>query len=82
MKGPMSLRSLYGCFGGALFLSSAIAWATPGFPAAVRRELALGYPLDCSLCHLNGVTGRGTVTTPFGIAVTDSRSLSAIQTLA
>ena len=28
------------------------------------------------------INGRRTVTTPFGIAVTDSRSLSAIQTLA
>ena len=27
------------------------------------------YTVDCGLCHLNGVTGRGTVTTPFGASM-------------
>ena len=45
------------------------ALATPNFPSALKRELGLTYTVDCSLCHLNGVTGRGTVTTPFGMSM-------------
>ncbi len=50
-------------------LSAGPALATPTFPSAIKRELGFSYSLDCSLCHLNGVTGRGTVTTPFGTSM-------------
>lgn len=42
------------------------ARATPNFPPAIKRELQLAAEPQCSLCHAGGVTGRGTVTTPFG----------------
>ena len=52
-----------------VMLFAAPALATPTFPSALKRELGLSYTVDCSLCHLNGVTGRGTVTTPFGLSM-------------
>ena len=50
-------------------LTASAALATPTFPATLKRELGLSYTVECSLCHLNGVTGRGTVTTPFGLSM-------------
>ena len=50
-------------------LTAGAARATPTFPSALKRELGLAYSVECSLCHLNGVTGRGTVTTPFGASM-------------
>lgn len=52
-----------------LFFGASAAHATSNFPAAMRTKLALTYDPQCSVCHLNGVTGRGTVTTPFGKAM-------------
>ena len=52
-----------------LLLGASSAHATSNFPAAVQAKLALTYTPQCSLCHLNGVTGRGTVTTLFGRAM-------------
>lgn len=52
-----------------LLLSATAAHATSNFPAAIRTHLSLTYDPACSLCHLNGATGRGTVTTPFGTAL-------------
>ncbi|HVO29429.1 MAG TPA: thrombospondin type 3 repeat-containing protein [bacterium] len=45
------------------------AQATPNFPPEIQAHLALGNQPPCSLCHLNGVTGLGTVTTPFGVSM-------------
>jgi hypothetical protein len=42
------------------------AWASSSFPTAVQTHLALTAPPPCALCHFNGITGNGTVTTPFG----------------
>lgn len=54
-----------------LLMISAPAWATDAFPAAIQTKLGLAdLPPDlCSLCHTNGVTGTGTVNTPFGKAM-------------
>ena len=67
-----------------LFFGASAAHATSNFPAAVRTKLALTYDPQCAVCHTNGVTGRGTVTTPFGKAMmarglvaSDEASLSA-----
>ena len=42
------------------------AAASPTYPNLVQQHLSLSYAPPCSLCHQNGVTGYGTVTTPFG----------------
>lgn len=54
-----------------LLLFPLTALATPNFPEAIQRALkATGAPA-CAICHAGGVTGRGTVTTPFGQAMRD-----------
>jgi hypothetical protein len=53
----------------ALVLYAQRALATPGFPGGIRTDLGLTYQPACSLCHADGITGRGTVTTPFGAAM-------------
>ena len=52
-----------------LFFGADTAHATRNFPPAVRAHLTLTYDPECALCHMNGVTGRDTVTTPFGQAM-------------
>lgn len=42
------------------------AWATDNFPAVIQAKYGLAAPPDCSLCHVNGIVGAGTVNTPFG----------------
>ena len=44
------------------------ARATPNFPAAIAQDLGAPQP-PCSICHAGGMTGYGTVTTPFGQAM-------------
>jgi hypothetical protein len=51
-----------------IVLAAASAAATPGFPDAIAAHLAAPTP-PCSVCHQGGVTGRGTVSTPFGQAM-------------
>ncbi len=43
------------------------AFAQPNYPAVVREHLAAARKPPCKVCHANGVTGFGTVTTPFGV---------------
>jgi len=43
------------------------ASATPNFPGAIQRDLALNVPPPCTICHNNPSGGTGTVTQPFGI---------------
>ncbi len=50
----------------ALLLTSGLAFATPNFPAAVQSAEGTPSLPPCALCHFNGVTGAGTVTTPIG----------------
>lgn len=54
----------------ALLWSGAAA-ATENLPPAIARHLALSYEPSCSVCHLGGKTGAGTVTTPFGRSARD-----------
>lgn len=53
----------------SLLLIAGSASATPNFPPEMNGHLTLGYEPPCSVCHLNGVTGLGTVTTPFGVSM-------------
>jgi len=64
-----------------LVFATSSAHATANFPAEVQAHLSLTYSPQCSLCHLNGVTGRGTVTTPFGAAMM-ARGMVASDTVA
>ncbi len=51
----------------ALALASSLtASASSLYPTTVKTKLGLADFPDCSLCHLNGITGTGTVNTPFG----------------
>ncbi len=50
----------------ALTALAAPAGATPNFPPELQNHLGLSYQPACAICHANGVTGLGTVTTPFG----------------
>jgi hypothetical protein len=47
------------------------AWASSTYPTDVQTHLSLSAPIpeSCSLCHLNGITGTGTVNTPFGVSL-------------
>ena len=47
----------------------ATARATEEFPWSIRSDLALDYEPPCALCHENGMTGTGTVRTPFGMSM-------------
>ena len=49
-----------------LSLSAASAAASPTYPGEVKSHLVLPSTPACGLCHSNGVTGIGTVNTPFG----------------
>ncbi len=69
-----------------LLLTALPAWATDTFPSAIQAKYSLADlpPELCALCHTNGITGTGTVNTPFGRAMrmrglmpSDEASLSA-----
>lgn len=51
-----------------LCLLPAASGATSNFPGALRAELGLRTPPDCSLCHV-GRQQVGTVNTPFGVSM-------------
>jgi hypothetical protein len=53
----------------AVLLVHTAAFASPTFPDEIQKHLALTYSPACSLCHSGGVTGFGTVNTPFGKAM-------------
>ena len=55
----------------ALLLTVKSASATREFPGAVATHLGLSSSPPCSLCHVDGNTGSGTVTTPFGRSARD-----------
>ena len=54
---------------GVLAAAAHDASATPNFPAAVKSKLNAVESPQCRICHLNGVTGRGTVNTAFGTSM-------------
>lgn len=43
-----------------------VAHATPSFPGAIQAHLGGSAAPPCRVCHVDGVTGFGTVNTPFG----------------
>lgn len=49
--------------------SSGVCAAVEEYPGVVRAHLQLTYEPPCSVCHLKGNTGPGTVQTPVGIAL-------------
>jgi len=57
-------------------LGGGAAHASSIYPPEIRNHLSLSYTPDCSICHANGQTGFGTVTTPFGMSMR-SRGLVA-----
>lgn len=67
-----------------------VASATPNFPDAIATHLMLAAPPQCAICHNGGITGRGTVTTPFGksmrahglVAFDETSLVSALDQLA
>jgi hypothetical protein len=50
-------------------LVCASAAATPNFPPVIQQILSAPASPACSLCHVGGVTQRGTVNTAFGAAM-------------
>jgi len=50
----------------AATLLAGAAHATPNFPGAIQRKLSATAPPACRVCHVDGITGLGTVNTPFG----------------
>lgn len=52
-------------------LVATIAWGTTEFPSEIQAKYSLPQlpPLLCGLCHTNGETRSGTVTTPIGAAL-------------
>lgn len=50
-------------------LVAAPAWATDQFPGVIQTRYSLAAAPACNLCHTNGITAVGTVTTPFGAAL-------------
>lgn len=52
-------------------LAALPAAASSEYPIAVQMHLSLmrAPPQSCALCHTNGITGSGTVNTPFGRAM-------------
>jgi len=51
---------------GALLLVPRPARASSTYPAEIQKKLSLSASPQCAICHANGITGYGTVTTPFG----------------
>lgn len=47
------------------------AWAVPRYPGNITDYFAphLAYTPPCRLCHIDGITGSGSVQTPFGISM-------------
>jgi hypothetical protein len=45
------------------------ARAVKSFPGDIGGDLGLDYLPPCRLCHIQGTTGAGSVSTPFGISM-------------
>jgi MYXO-CTERM domain-containing protein len=52
-------------------LAAAPAWAKDQFPGIIRADPDLGIHYDppCRLCHIQGTTGAGSISTPFGTSM-------------
>jgi hypothetical protein len=65
-----SLRLVLSLAGSFVALAaSPSARAKDRFPRMLTSELGLGYEPPCRLCHIQGTTGSGSVSTPFGISM-------------
>jgi MYXO-CTERM domain-containing protein len=67
-RAPLLLRRLHLALG-LWLLCTGLAHASSTYPAEIQRQLSLSYTPQCAICHANGVTGYGTVTTQFGLAM-------------
>lgn len=65
MRWPLVLSSSFALVAAL----AAPARATPNFPPAIQQHLGLSAPPPCAICHQDGKTGTGTVTTPFGVSM-------------
>lgn len=52
-----------------LVATASPARAISEFPPNIRGDLALTYDPPCRLCHIQGTTGAGSVSTPFGLSM-------------
>jgi uncharacterized protein (TIGR03382 family) len=74
------MRTPLAAFVGALVLSvAAPAFATSGFPGAIKSKTGSPKTYACTLCHTSNAGGTGTVTTLFGKFMM-SRGLAANNT--
>jgi MYXO-CTERM domain-containing protein len=64
---PRHVRRLFLVLG--LLAALDVAHASSTYPAEIQKQLQLSYTPQCAICHANGVTGTGTVTTNFGLAM-------------
>ena len=53
-------------FFAGISLFAGVASASANYPEAVKTQLGLASAPQCALCHSDGMTGIGTVNTPFG----------------
>jgi hypothetical protein len=53
----------------AVLSLSTTAQAIPPYPGDLQSALSLSAAPQCAICHQGGVTGLGTVTTPFGVSM-------------
>ena len=68
---PTSSLSTSLMVGAAIFCVTASALAVPRYPGNITDFFAphLAYTPPCRLCHIDGITGPGSVQTPFGISM-------------
>jgi hypothetical protein len=67
-RAPFPLRRLHLGLG-LWLLCTGVAHASSIYPAEIQKQLSLNYTPQCAICHANGVTAVGTVTTTFGEAM-------------
>jgi hypothetical protein len=53
---------------GIIFASRTVG-AKQQFPRDIEHDLNLNYTPPCRLCHIQGTTGAGSVSTPFGLSM-------------
>jgi uncharacterized protein (TIGR03382 family) len=59
------MRVFFTCFA-VVLLGAATARASSTYPSLVQSDVGMSSTPGCDLCHFNGQTGMGTVTTPVG----------------